>query len=291
MKQKLKAFIRRLGSGKLSPVFAFCYGVIIWIEYGYFQCKWFFSGARKPDKEAIENVCRNVTFIYKSFERQAMAKRLYRNIQSYYPGVKVIIADDSHQPLELSGPRLQVIQLPFNSGLGFGLNRALEKVDTPFVIRMDDDELLTPMTNFHHHLDFLQAHPEVDLAAVTHLSAPNCVPPEQVARTYFSRSMSGAPKRLKIPHLTQIDKNYIVLGKTPNVFIARTEKMQAIGYDDHIRMLDHNEFFYRAAGNLVCVANPSTFVFHYHNIFDAKYQAYRSDVNGDRLYIIRKHNW
>ena len=60
-------------------------------------------------------VCENVTFIYKSFERQKLAKRLYKSIQSYYSGAKVVIADDSAKPLELTGENLEIIQLPFNS--------------------------------------------------------------------------------------------------------------------------------------------------------------------------------
>lgn len=41
----------------------------------------------------------NVTVIFKSFERQKMAKRLYENLQKYYPGVRVVIADDSAENL------------------------------------------------------------------------------------------------------------------------------------------------------------------------------------------------
>lgn len=61
-----------------------------------------------------------------------MAKRLYKSIQSYYPGARVIIADDSSKPLELIGENLEIFQLPFNSGWGVGLNRALERVKTLF---------------------------------------------------------------------------------------------------------------------------------------------------------------
>lgn len=107
------------------------------------------TGKKKTDEKEVQLVKEQVTFIYKSFERQEMAKRLYRNIQSYYPGVKVIVADDSERPLEIDGEYVEVIHLPFNSGLSVGLNRALEQVTTPFVIRMDDDELLTPYTCFH----------------------------------------------------------------------------------------------------------------------------------------------
>ena len=72
-----------------------------------------------------------------------MAKQLYKNLQDYYPGIKIIIADDSSVPFDLQGETLEVIQLPFNSGLSYGLNRALEKAKTPYVMRMDDGELLT----------------------------------------------------------------------------------------------------------------------------------------------------
>ena len=61
----------------------------------------------------------NVTVIFKSFERQKMAKRLYENLQKYYPGVRVVIADDSRKPLDLQGDSLTIIQLPFNSGLSY----------------------------------------------------------------------------------------------------------------------------------------------------------------------------
>ena len=99
-----------------------------------------------PDQEEVEFVRENVTVIFKSFERQKMAKRLYENLQKYYPGVRVVIADDSRKPLDLQGDSLTIIQLPFNSGLSYGLNQALERVDTPYVMRMDDDELLTVRT-------------------------------------------------------------------------------------------------------------------------------------------------
>ena len=49
---------------------------------------------------------------------------------------------------------MKVIQLPFNSGLSYGLNRALEKVKTPYVMRMDDDELLTVKTYLGDQVKF-----------------------------------------------------------------------------------------------------------------------------------------
>ena len=54
-------------------------------------------------------------------------------------------------------------------------------------------------------------------------------------------------------------------------------------------MLDHQNFFWRAAGNLVTVIALETVVFHYHNPFDKHYQNYREDVIEDRKYIAEKY--
>lgn len=52
-----------------------------------------------PTAEQAHEVTQNVTFMFKSFERQKQAKKLYKNIQKHYPGAKVVIADDSKVPL------------------------------------------------------------------------------------------------------------------------------------------------------------------------------------------------
>lgn len=289
MKANMIAALKKLAHGPLRPVAYVLIQIAIFLQYIFFHLKWMLMGLRRPTKHQQQIVKENVTFIYKSFQRQAMAKRLYRNLQRYYPGVRVIIADDSMRPLELTGPGLEVIQLPFNSGLSFGLNRALEKIQTPFVIRLDDDELLTPLSNFHSQVDFLLHHPEVDLAAVVPLSLPTRKSLLELAEPYLRNTMSHAPIPLRVPHGTYIDEHHIVLGKVPNIFIARTQAFRTVGYDDHIRMLDHNDFFFRAAGNLVSVLDFTSCVFHYHNRFNKQYQQYREDVDGDRLYIFQKH--
>ena len=105
---------------------------------------------------------------------------------------------------------------------------------------------------------------------------------------FTSFSMRGSPKPLRIPHMTQIDGNHFVMGKVPNLYVARTDKVRSIGWDENLRMLDHQDFFWRAAGNLVSVIALGTAVFHYHNPFQKHYQKYRQDVEGDREYITQK---
>lgn len=75
------------------------------------------------------------------------------------------------------------------------------------------------------------------------------------------------------------------MGKVPNLYVARNEKIRDIGWDENIRMMDHQDFFWRAAGKLVSVIALGTVVFHYHNPFQRSYQKYRQDVEKDLEYI------
>ena len=121
------------------------------------------------------------------------------------------------------------------------------------------------------------------------LSLPHRGSLKAVAADYRSRSMADAPKPLRIPRGTMLDEHHMVLAKTPNMFLARTEPYRAVGYDDQIRMMDHNDFFFRASGNLVSVLDERCFVLHCHNRFNRAYQKYREDVRGDKAYIFYKH--
>lgn len=287
MKNVLKKI---LFSRPIAPVCKVLYDFFTMSQYRFLCLKWRVSGHGKPSAGEAKAVSENVTFIFKSFQRQNMAKRLYRSIQSYYPGARVIIADDSEKPLRLEDSPLTVVRLPFNSGLSFGLNRALKKVETPFTMRLDDDTLLTPFSNIHGQLRFLKEHPEVDLIAVQPLTAPKLTPVKITAKSYLRFDMRNAPKKLIIPHRTKLDDNRYVMGKVPNLFLARTDKFKSVGYDDNIRMIDHNEFFVRAAGNIVSAMDVSAFVFHYHNPFDMKYKPYREDYKRDLIYIRMKYS-
>ena len=290
MNVKIEKFFRKLAGTPFSGVLSPLSKAVMELQRHYFEWKWKLQKAPMPTWEDVALMRENVTFIYKSFQRQRLAKELYYNIQRYYPGIQVIVADDSKKPLRIHGDHIQIIQLPFNSGISYGINCALEQVKTPYVIRMDDDRLITPFTNFHGQLRFLMEHPEVDLAAVSYISLPRCPSLEKTAASYCEQRMEDAPLPLKIPHMTQIDSNHIVLAKPPNVFVAHTEAIRQVGYDNNIRMIDHNEFFFRAAGVLVSVLDPNAYTLHRHDMFDIGYKKYRNDTLGDGYYIRQKHN-
>ncbi len=290
MKDKIKALVKRLSQTRLEPVFRMFFNILAEIEYAALNFIWKIKGYRRETPGDIRLVCDNVTFMFKSFERQKDAKRLYKNIRHRYPTAKIVIADDSRIPLEINDDcNLSVVHLPFNSGLSKGLNKAIEQVHTPYVMRMDDDERLTAASRIADELKFLINHKNVDLTGFLFTSPPLCHNIDINIPTYKKYNMGNAPKQLIIPHMTVIDKKHIVMGKVPNIWLARTDKVKEIGWDDNIRMIDHHEFFYRCAGNLVCVLSTNSVIWHQHNPFNEYYHQYRRDFRNDGIYIYKKH--
>ena len=273
---------------------AFCRPVqtaVAAMEYWLLEAWWSLRGRRKPSVEDVAFVAENLTIMFKSFERQKQARALVKSIWKYYPGVRIVIADDSATPLTVPDfpevNNLKIIQMPFNSGLSKGLNLALAEIETPFMVRMDDDELLTRHVDFAKELRFLQVHPEVDLVGMPCIDACKSLSVKNCLKVYSRFDMREAPIPLKIPHGTKLDDSHIVLGKVPNIFLARTESIRKVGWDNNIRMIDHHDFFYRAAGILVSVLSMDSVLFHNHNFFSPHYNRYRSDWKGDAAYLRR----
>ena len=79
-----------------------------------------------------------------------------------------------------------------------------------------------------------------------------------------------------------------VVMKGPQVYVARTERLREVPYDENVRMVDHRDFFSSASGRLVFVSAPQLVAFHARTPFDKKYASYREDVNADLAYLARK---
>ena len=282
---KLLSLFQRHFSAICRPV----QSVVAMIEYWVLEAWWAARGYRRPTAEDVSFVAENVTIMFKSFERQKQARALVKSIWKYYPGVRIVIADDSSKPLEIPGEAgdelITIIQMPFNSGLSKGLNLALAEIQTPFLVRLDDDVLFTRRTDLAGELHFLMEHPEVDLVGMPWIDACKSVSTKRDIKVYWRIDMREAPLRLKIPHGTKLDEDHVVLGKTSNAFLARTDSIKKVGWDNHIRMIDHHDFFFRAAGVLVSVLSLSSVLYHNHNYFSPEYNRYRSDWKSDAVYI------
>ena len=97
----------------------------------------------------------DITILIKTFERPTNLRRLLKSIFSYYPDVKVVIADDSQDPernkrsiMELwPDKNIEYILLPYDIGVSEGRNRAWRRIKTMYFAVCDDDFVFDHRTN------------------------------------------------------------------------------------------------------------------------------------------------
>src|SRR5512143_3189093 len=78
-----------------------------------------------------------LTVLIKTFERPKVLRRLLISIRRQYPDLKIVVVDDSRQPIDIEGVR--TIPMPFDSGVSAGRNEGLKHIDTRYTLVLDDD--------------------------------------------------------------------------------------------------------------------------------------------------------
>lgn len=218
-----------------------------------------------------------VTAVIKTFERPQACARLVRSIRRLHPAMPIVIVDDSRDPRPIFGAK--VVRLPFDSGVGAGRQAGLEAVETPFVLNLDDDFLLFRGTRLDTALMALQQHQQLDLIGGRVIDLPLFI-----THDFRHAALFPTQTRPKIAPGTRFGP-VEVLDKVPNFFLARTEKVRAIGWNSRLKRLDHADFFTRARGRIVSGMLDQFRVLHLRDPFDAAYRLFRDDVAADLDYL------
>lgn len=238
-------------------------------------------GRHRPDPSERAETARRVTVSVKTFERPAVARRFVRGARRVFDG-RIVIADDSREPMSHPDPLVEVIALPFNSGVAVGRNAALDAVTTEYVLVTDDDIVFTASSDVDRARRTLDENPEVDVVGFLLVELPGWYANDHGPDALFTARdepllewgtlVGGLPVRYKIPQ----------------VYLARTASVQKVRWDENIRMVDHKDFFSRAAGKLVVVLDMGNHVYHARTPFDPVYISYREDTQADLSYLSRK---
>ncbi len=236
----------------------------------------------RRDREQDDWLAERLTVTAKTFLRPATARRFVRTTRRAFTG-RIVLADDSPEPMAAPDGRTTVLGLPFNSGVAVGRNAAIAAVTTPYVMVTDDDVVMTAGTDLAGAVAFLEEHPEADAVCATLIELPRWYTwPYGDERELFPGHL--APLR---PPGDAIGGLPVVM-KGPQVYVARTDRLREVPYDENIRMVDHRDFFSSASGRLVFVSAPQLVAFHARTPFDQKYTSYRDDVAKDLAYLGRK---
>lgn len=101
----------------------------------------------------VDPVARDVTIICKTFERPASVAAFIASVRRFYPDLKIVVADDSRAPTVQASPGVEIVRLPYDSGLAAGRNAALARVETPYFVVCDDDFVFCSQTRIERLLE------------------------------------------------------------------------------------------------------------------------------------------
>ena len=125
----------------------------------------------RRDREQDDWLADRLTVTAKTFLRPATARRFVRTTRRAFTG-RIVLADDSPEPMASPDDRTTVLALPFNSGVAVGRNAAIAAARTPYVMVTDDDVVMTAGTDLAGAVRFLEDNPEADGVCATLIELP-----------------------------------------------------------------------------------------------------------------------
>lgn len=222
-----------------------------------------------------------VTAIIKTFQRPRSLARLLASLADHYPGLHVVVADDSRSPVSLPG--VEVVSLPFDSGVSLGRQAALERVRTEYTWLLDDDFVLYRRSRLELPFRALERHPELDLVGGPVINLPLLEKSRSNPRGVYETG--AAPLLPPGPYADGLE----ICDKVPNYYLARTERLKLVGFTPELKRIDHADFFSRARGVLVTAYCDEFRCLHVKTPFDREYMRHRLDSDADRRILAQRY--
>lgn len=221
---------------------------------------------RKGADNMGDNICEKVTAIIKTFERPHCLDMLIKSIQKFYPGLHIIVADDSKSPTPRSDVEYHV--LPFDSGLSKGRNYLLKQVKTPYFLLLDDDFCFIKETRIEKLLHVLE-NTDIDIVG------GRCVETSGVRNSQAVFSINEGTLTLNADPYG-IENGVELYDIVANFFLAKTDKFQKYRWDERLKVGEHYDFFLSNKGKLKVAMHPYVFIYHTNDRSNEEYNQYRN---------------
>lgn len=197
------------------------------------------------------NVSALVTVATKTFLRYDKLQDLIDSVRRYYPTVTIVIADDSQNPKSISGPYIEHYIMPFGKGWFAGRNLAVSQVTTKYVLWVDDDFIFTANTKLEKLVDVLER-TTLDLVggAVREATGYTATYRQTISIEPGEEEGDCLHMRRGFHHVIEGFPNCVVTDGVINFFLARTDKVQQVGFDPRLARVAHLEFFIDGLGSL-----------------------------------------
>lgn len=219
---------------------------------------------------------KNITAIIKTFERPAAVQRLVQSIRLYYPDLRILVGDDSKDPQPVEGAEL--LALPHDIGLSAGRNRLVDAVETEYTLLLDDDFVFEPSTRIELLFAPLEAGFDLASGRVSN-------------EDYHGLLMrNGQTLHYLFREKRRVQRGYPVYDMTWNFFLARTEALRAVRWDEELKLAEHTDFFLRGMQRPLLVTHvPEVNVGHIQE-HSANYGRYRHRGMYYAIRFMQKHD-
>ncbi len=218
-----------------------------------------------------------VTLVVKAFERPHVVESLLDSIDRFYGRVggslRILIGDDgegARPPRFPSRNAVTWLRLPYDIGVSAGRNALVDRVETPYLVLLDDDFVFTRETSLETFAATLDARPEIDLLAGTVVDRGRKV--RRICRTV--RLADGVLRRSRAPKAEQGPLRFWDF--VPQFFVARTDVVRRVRWREEYKIGGEHEAFFldcQAAG--VTVAEHLGVAVHHFQRRTRRYRAKR----------------
>ncbi|XP_048474965.1 beta-1,4 N-acetylgalactosaminyltransferase 1 [Rhincodon typus] len=197
------------------------------------------------------NISALVTIATKTFLRYDKLRELISSVRKYYPNVTIVIADDSDKPQKIEGDFIEQYFMPFGKGWFAGRNLAISQVTTKYLLWVDDDFIFTANTKLEKLVNILEK-TTLDLVggAVREKTGFATTFRHQISVEQGGEEGDCLHTRMGHYHVLRGFPNCVVTDGVVNFFLARTDKVQRVGFDPRLTRVAHSEFFIDGLGIL-----------------------------------------
>jgi len=166
-----------------------------------------------------------------------------KSIQKHAAGTKIHILDDGKAEWRFSANHPdtaatvdKTIETEFDIGISEGRNRLVDSVETPYLMLIDDDHVLTRKTKLVEMLNrFVDLGDRCDLLAFGARYVPRCFAYSKWKRTIYA-----------INKARETENGIQWCDLVTNAFIAKPEPVRKVRWDARIKTGEHWDFFLRA---------------------------------------------
>lgn len=243
-----------------------------------------------------QRVSKDVTVLVKTFNRPKTVSGAIQKIRKFYPNIRILLADDSKEIVEINDGKTEIFSMPFDSGVSMGRNFLLQKVETPYFLMMDDDHYFNRRTNLGTMLNLLEQEKFDLLSALVFQRAflRREFYRKELVDFYLNMEMEEGVLKF-VDGFYEKTPDYVTCDLVHQFFIAKTEAVRQMGgWDARLKTADHADFFIRVKQAQLKVGyTPKARVDHVHRRderFSKEYKAFRTRMSAFRKIWIEQHN-